>query len=191
MSKRLEPILAKLAAGETIHSYKESGNSMTPIIKHQQPVTLAPVDSSKLEVGDVVLSKVSGRFFLHKVSAIKQDQVQISNNKGHVNGWTSKDKVYGIVIAVDGVPRSGASGKVKQKEGVASNEAPSIVVKDWRSPFLNNASPELIGMHVALHPTYGIIASGNSLKETIDKVRIQGLEQEVVIDVVPSKAPHI
>jgi hypothetical protein len=39
--------------------------------------------------------------------------VQIANNRGRVNGWTSEDRVFGICTQVDGVPRPGASGKVR------------------------------------------------------------------------------
>jgi hypothetical protein len=77
---------------------------MSPIIKPRQRVTIAPVDPTDLRKGDVVLAKVGGRYLLHKVSALRGDRVQIANNHGHVNGWTSRDQVYGIVIAVDGVP---------------------------------------------------------------------------------------
>ncbi|WP_230196027.1 hypothetical protein OHU34_40415 [Streptomyces sp. NBC_00080] len=38
-------------------------------------------------------------------------RVQISNNRGHVNGWTGYDRVFGVCPAVDGVTRSGAAGK--------------------------------------------------------------------------------
>jgi len=38
-------------------------------------------------------------------------RVRISNNRGHVNGWTGYDRVFGICVAVDGVTRSGAAGK--------------------------------------------------------------------------------
>lgn len=41
-------------------------------------------------------------------------RVQISNNQGHVNGWTGHDRVFGICLAVDGVPRPGAAAKVRR-----------------------------------------------------------------------------
>ena len=113
MSARLKPILEKLALGETINSYKESGNSMVPLIHHQEPVTLSPVDTSKLEIGDIVLAKVHGRFYTHKVTALRPDQVQIGNNKGHINGWTSRSHVYAIISAVNGVVRASSLTKIK------------------------------------------------------------------------------
>ena len=116
MSKRLAPILERLARGETVEGYKEPGNSMVPIIHHREPVTLAPVDTSKLKKGDVVLAKVGGRFYTHKVVAVQGDRVQIGNNHGHVNGWTSRDQVYAIVTEVNGRVIRRALDKVKQSE---------------------------------------------------------------------------
>jgi len=46
--------IEKLQAGETIIS-KEPGNSMTPIIKHRQPVRIQPATWKELEPGDVGL----------------------------------------------------------------------------------------------------------------------------------------
>ncbi|MFA6603377.1 MAG: hypothetical protein WCT10_00880 [Patescibacteria group bacterium] len=109
-------ILERLARGETIENHREPGNSMAPLIRHREPVTLAPVDASKLERGDIVLAKVRGRFFTHKVSAVQGDKVQIANNHGRVNGWTSRRQVYAIVTAVNGVPRLRAAEKVLHKD---------------------------------------------------------------------------
>jgi ApbE superfamily uncharacterized protein (UPF0280 family) len=86
---------------------------MVPLIRSRQRVTVAPVDPAKLEVGDIVLARVAGTVYLHLVSAVDQARrrVQISNNHGRVNGWTSHDRVFGICVAVDDVPRSGADRK--------------------------------------------------------------------------------
>ncbi|MDX2909854.1 hypothetical protein [Streptomyces griseiscabiei] len=40
-------------------------------------------------------------------------RVRISNNRGHVNGWTGHDRVFGSCAAVEGVPRPVAAGKVR------------------------------------------------------------------------------
>ncbi|MEV7182358.1 hypothetical protein [Kitasatospora sp. NPDC093679] len=40
-------------------------------------------------------------------------RVQISNNRGRVNGWTGYERVFGICLPVDGVPRPGAAGRVR------------------------------------------------------------------------------
>jgi hypothetical protein len=95
MNKKID----RLLAGETIVS-KEPGNSMTPIIKHRQPVRLAPVkDWNELEIGDVAYCKVSGKIYTHLVTAKDSKRgLQISNNHGYVNGWTKT--VYGKMIEV-------------------------------------------------------------------------------------------
>jgi hypothetical protein len=116
MSKK--EIINKLLSGEPIKGYKEGGNSMTPLIKHRQPVDLDPVDTSKLTKGDMVLVKVKGRIYTHKVTALRKNQVQIGNNHGGINGWTNLDNVYGIVTAVDGREITSAFKKVKKVEEV-------------------------------------------------------------------------
>lgn len=72
---------------------------MTPKIMPKQEVTISPFDGHIAE-GMVVLAKVHGRYYLHLVSALEGDRVQISNNHGHVNGWTNKAKVYGVVSGI-------------------------------------------------------------------------------------------
>jgi phage repressor protein C with HTH and peptisase S24 domain len=75
------------------------GNSMTPILKSKDIVFVEPVtDDMRLEKGDIVLVKVHGNVYLHKITAVKgQQEFQISNNHGHVNGWAPRRQVYGIV----------------------------------------------------------------------------------------------
>jgi hypothetical protein len=87
---------------------------MVPLIRSNQLVTVAPVDPSKLEVGDIVLARVVGTTYLHLVSGLDRanGRVQVSNNRGRVNGWTGHGRVYGICTAVDGVNRPGAAGKI-------------------------------------------------------------------------------
>jgi hypothetical protein len=68
---------------------------MVPLIRSRDLVTVAPVDPARLEVGDIVLARVAGTIYLHLVSALDRakGRVQISNNRGRVNGWTSHDRV--------------------------------------------------------------------------------------------------
>ena len=74
------------------------GQSMTPRIQSKQEIKVIPLD--RIEVGDVVFCKVKGNYFVHLVTAIKDEQVQIGNNHGHINGWTHRTKVYGRVVDV-------------------------------------------------------------------------------------------
>lgn len=115
MNAKHKAVIERLAKGEAVEGYREGGNSMTPLIKHRQPVTLHPVNPMLLERGDMVFCRVAGRMYTHKVVGLRpaQEQVQIGNNHGHVNGWTKFDNVYGIVTEVDGVPVGGAMAKVR------------------------------------------------------------------------------
>ena len=105
--KRSGPVLtgrdawiARLRAGETV-SFREGGNSMTPRIKSRERCTYAPVTSmNDIEVGDAVFCKVGSSYFTHLVTVIRDEQVQISNNHGHVNGWTGIQNVFGKVIKI-------------------------------------------------------------------------------------------
>lgn len=78
------------------------GQSMTPILKSGQPVKVAPItENTILQKNDIVFCKVAGHFYLHKISAIKNNNTyQISNNHGHINGWISKNQIYGKVIEI-------------------------------------------------------------------------------------------
>lgn len=102
-----------LRHGETVTGYREGGNSMVPLIHHRQPVTLEPVAPELLEKGDIVLVKVRGNIYTHKVTGTRKGQVQIGNNRGHINGWTSLDNVFGIVTEIDGSPVPRAATKVR------------------------------------------------------------------------------
>lgn len=76
------------------------GQSMTPILKSGQAVRCVPVtEETVLKKNDIVLCKVAGHFYLHKISASKGGRTfQISNNHGHVNGWIGKKCIYGLVV---------------------------------------------------------------------------------------------
>ncbi|MFJ5231136.1 S26 family signal peptidase [Kitasatospora sp. NPDC088391] len=110
----MDAVAARVAAGATVE-FRPTGSSMVPLIRSRQLVTVAPVDPTGLAVGDIVLARVAGTVYLHLVSALEpaRRRVQISNNRGRVNGWTGHDRVLGICTAVDGVPRPGAAAKVR------------------------------------------------------------------------------
>ena len=111
----LDTIASRVTTGSTV-DFRPSGSSMAPLIRSRQLVTVAPVDPTTVDVGDIVLARVAGTVYLHLVSAVNASagRVQISNNRGRVNGWTNHAKIYGICTAVDGAPRSRTDGKVRQ-----------------------------------------------------------------------------
>lgn len=89
--------IEKLQAGETVQ-FRPHGNSMQGKIESGDLVTVSP-DVSNIQPGDIVLCKVSGNQYVHLVKAVEGGRYQISNNKGHINGWTTA--IYGKVIRVE------------------------------------------------------------------------------------------
>ncbi|GGT25295.1 hypothetical protein GCM10010222_79070 [Streptomyces tanashiensis] len=118
----LDAVAGRVAGGTAV-TFRPSGSSMVPLIRSRQQVVVVPVDPAKLEVGDIVLARVAGTVYLHLVSSVNlaRRRVQISNNRGHINGWTSHDRVFGICVAVDGVPRSGAADKALSANSATSS----------------------------------------------------------------------
>jgi hypothetical protein len=88
-----------LERGEVV-KLRPRGNSMSGRIDSGQLVAVAPVGDHILKAGDIVLCKVNGVHYLHLVKAISGDRVQIGNNKGRINGWTSRRNIFGIVTEI-------------------------------------------------------------------------------------------
>ena len=92
--------IAKLREGHTVR-FRPHGGSMRGRIESGQLVTVAPVDTTTLAVGDVVLCKVRTTEFLHLVKAIDGTRFQIGNNVGGINGWIDAVAIYGKCVAVE------------------------------------------------------------------------------------------
>lgn len=107
-------VLAQRVAGGATVTCRPVGNSMRPLIPSRSEVTIAPVQVDRLESGDIVLVRVAGHVYLHKVLAVDREhrRVQIGNNRGGVNGWAGLERVYGICVEVDGKLRPGIEGKL-------------------------------------------------------------------------------
>lgn len=90
--------IERLKRGETVQ-FRPRGNSMRGRIESGQLVTVAP--TLAVAVGDVVLCKCNGKHWLHLVKAIDpRHGFQIGNSKGHINGWTTRDNIFGVVVEV-------------------------------------------------------------------------------------------
>lgn len=75
---------------------------MVPKIYSGQLVTVEPIDKDHPpKKGDVVLCRIKGNHLVHLVTAVIEGRYQISNNKGHVNGWISLDNIFGKCIKVE------------------------------------------------------------------------------------------
>ena len=100
---------ARLKSGENV-KFRETGNSMVPKIYSRQECEYAPIlTADQVGKGDIVWCKVNGSHFTHLVTAKKQVRpgefsFQISNNKGHANGWIGIENIFGKVVSVEGRP---------------------------------------------------------------------------------------
>jgi len=63
-------------------------------------VVVEPVGERELRKNDIVLCKVKGRTFLHLIKALGKNGYLIGNNCGRVNGWTSRNNIYGICTEI-------------------------------------------------------------------------------------------
>jgi hypothetical protein len=69
-------------------------------IESGQLCTVVPA-TDELKVGDVVLCKVNGQQYLHLIKAVQGGRYQIGNNRGRVNGWVSRNSIYGKCVRVE------------------------------------------------------------------------------------------
>jgi len=92
--------ISALKAGQTV-AFRPRGASMSGKIESGQLCTLSPIQPESIEAGQIVLCTVKGRQFLHLVSAVRGKQYQISNAKGHINGWVTSKQIYGRVTKIE------------------------------------------------------------------------------------------
>ena len=88
------PYLPRLARNESV-TFRPRGHSMEPLIASGQEVTVEPIGSRPIQPGAVVLCRVRGQHYLHLVKAVQGDRYLIGNNRGRINGWVSRNAIYG------------------------------------------------------------------------------------------------
>lgn len=86
--------IERLRQGEAVQ-FRPRGGSMRGRIESGQLVTVEPVATAALAVGDIVLCSVRGVHYLHLIKAIRGPQFQIGNNRGGINGWIGERAIYG------------------------------------------------------------------------------------------------
>lgn len=101
----------KNALEGNVVTFKPRGQSMRGLIESGSQVEVSPCHTDRLEVDDIVLVKVKGNIYLHKILAIDGNRYLIGNNRGGTNGWTSGEKIAGLCTKVGGVSRPNISGK--------------------------------------------------------------------------------
>jgi hypothetical protein len=91
----MQGVLDALRRGETV-KIRPKGRSMEPLVHSGQLCTIQPTGLADIQVDDIVLCRVHGKVYLHKVLASERGRVLIGNNRGHINGWTAM--VFGRLI---------------------------------------------------------------------------------------------
>ena len=75
------------------------GGSMEPILHSGKIFRFSLLqDDIKLNKNDIVFCKVNGHLYLHKITAINGERIQIGNNRGKINGWTNRKNIYGKFV---------------------------------------------------------------------------------------------
>lgn len=93
--------IAELLQGRTVQ-FRPRGNSMVGKIRSGQLCTVEPLgESATLKVGDVVLCEVGRAQYLHLIKAVEPERFLIGNNRGGINGWTRREKLYGKCTRVE------------------------------------------------------------------------------------------
>ena len=104
MSEHKDPLLAALKEGKSYTWTTPDGGdfaSMRKAIKHGQTLTMSPViNTSEVQVGDIVLAKWHKGHLFHLVGEIQGDQVLIVNSLGKVNGWVSGKDILGRITNI-------------------------------------------------------------------------------------------
>ena len=96
----MKHVADKLELGEAV-TFAPKGNSMLPLIRSGQTVTVSPTSAEdQVKIDDIVLCRVKGKYYLHKIYAIDHatGRYLIGNNRGYKNGWTST--IYGVVTTI-------------------------------------------------------------------------------------------
>jgi len=71
---------------------------MHPRIKDGEEVCVRPLtDEDNLKRGMIVLARVHGNMYLHFIREVNDNRVLIGSVH-RVNGWTTRDKVFGVYM---------------------------------------------------------------------------------------------
>ncbi len=89
-------------------TFRPQGNSMQPLIESNDLVKVIKLPPpAAYKVGDVVLCRLKGKQYLHKVLEVSSSGLtyKIGNNKGFAQGWVRATSIFGLCVEVNGKPR--------------------------------------------------------------------------------------
>jgi hypothetical protein len=85
--------------------FSAKGDSMVPFILNEDILTISPLSSCKLKLGQVAafINPVSGKLTVHRVIGIGKDEflMQGDHLHGGVDGWVGKDCILGVVTSIE------------------------------------------------------------------------------------------
>lgn len=84
-----------------IVQFRPRGRSMQGRVDDGALVTVEPLGSRELKLGDIVLCTVGKNQYLHLIKGIQQGLFKIGNNRGGINGWVSLQEIHGILVKVE------------------------------------------------------------------------------------------
>lgn len=73
---------------------------MTGRIEFGDGIVIAPCDGMEIQIGDIVFARVRRRYLVHLVKDICAAEFLIADSRGHVDGWTPRERIYGVVVEV-------------------------------------------------------------------------------------------
>jgi hypothetical protein len=156
--------------------WKPKGNSMTPKIDSGDQVKVITCSIHAYRVGDAVYAKVKGSYYLHLLTAIDTSagdgynaRYQISNNHGHVNGWTDSKNMFGICVQVKNkviLTHKQIADRVKEKIKPSPQVGDKVIVPMIEYDGMGNSQkiPDLLGAITRISGGYHYVKIENNNK---------------------------
>ncbi|WP_448641786.1 hypothetical protein [Geodermatophilus sp. URMC 63] len=91
-------VARRLRAGAAEDWFTAIGTSMRPAVRAVQRVRLRPPEAAEQLAGQVVLVRVGGRWWLHRVVDEADGRALVAADNGMVNGWTDRAEVAGVLL---------------------------------------------------------------------------------------------
>jgi SOS-response transcriptional repressor LexA len=105
------PYIAKLKQDGKVQ-LKVYGTAMIPLLAPGDQVILRIITNNEVYPGDIVLCRVNGRDYLHKIASVRLDRYQIADNKDFIKGWVTLSGIFGKCVKI--IKREPAPAKPKQ-----------------------------------------------------------------------------
>jgi hypothetical protein len=96
--RTMAAVAQRLGDGAAEDWFTAVGTSMRPAVRAVHRVRLHPPATGEPLQGRIVLVRVTGRWWLHRVVGEEPGGVLIASDNGMVNGWTPRTEVAGVLL---------------------------------------------------------------------------------------------